>query len=180
MLARQLKSHCSLARLVCALAPSASNSSKALTTATDAPAKASTVVCTLEHVFQTVHQACFALMAGRRQQTVHTFACGLTLSSTVCLQQWMGQHLPSHVRIVEVGPRDGLQNEKDQARTPARATCPCTQTCTQPVHRTAMLSSMSLPLLSSHFELVVQPNSQNVMQQAPAVTCRCRLQSRLS
>ena len=48
----------------------------------------------------------------------------------VCLQQWMGQELPSHVRIVEVGPRDGLQNEKEQVGTPALATWPCKQTRT--------------------------------------------------
>ena len=50
------------------------------------------------------------------------------------LQELLGRALPSSVTIVEVGPRDGLQNEKEQARKRAgwrldvlRATClPCT------------------------------------------------------
>ncbi|KAK9842458.1 hypothetical protein WJX81_001073 [Elliptochloris bilobata] len=33
------------------------------------------------------------------------------------LVHWLGKELPSHVRIVEVGPRDGLQNEKEQVPT---------------------------------------------------------------
>ena len=32
----------------------------------------------------------------------------------------IGQHLPYSVRIVEVGPRDGLQNEKNLVETPVK------------------------------------------------------------
>ena len=112
MLARRLKSHCSLARIVCALARS--SHVKALTTATDPHAKTSTVVCTLQ-----AHgsQQRVKLLSHLRQDPAFElrFACALAQSSAVCLQQWLGQELPSHVRIVEVGPRDGLQNEKEQA-----------------------------------------------------------------
>ena len=32
----------------------------------------------------------------------------------------IGRHLPYSVRIVEVGPRDGLQNEKNLVETPVK------------------------------------------------------------
>ncbi len=44
--------------------------------------------------------------------------CQLADGCPFSLQEFLGRALPSSVTIVEVGPRDGLQNEKDKVRQP--------------------------------------------------------------
>jgi hypothetical protein len=45
-----------------------------------------------------------------------TSSCG-NISCCRLLSSIVNDNLPSHVRIVEVGPRDGLQNEKTSVAT---------------------------------------------------------------
>ena len=85
MLARQLESHCSLARLACALAPRLPVSTT-LTTATDTPAKASTVVCTpVAPDFDSVSFFVSSSVAARRTQHIAHCACLPTHSVQCCV-----------------------------------------------------------------------------------------------